>query len=127
MLAFPTCHVVAATVLFDCRVAFRAFFCVGGNPVSRLGVVFALFDPLLNQAARRWLMIIQRTAETEAMVANTIDGRHDTSQVSLFDRALNGILTIWCWAPFQVLPIINIGTSEQDVVAAGIKLACLML
>jgi hypothetical protein len=48
VLAFTASHMIATSVLLDCRVTFWALLCVGGNPVGRLGIISTLLEPLLD-------------------------------------------------------------------------------
>lgn len=63
-------------------------------------------------------MIIQGTAETEAMFTSTMDSGHDLVKIAWFDRTINGVFTVRGRTPFQILPIINIGSGQKVLISA---------
>lgn len=117
MLAFPAGHMVAATVLFDRRVALRALFRIGRNPVCGLRIILAFLQPHFDKGARRWLMVGQGTSKTEAMFASTGNCRDDPKKISFLNPTFDCILAIWRWTPFEVLFVVHIGSCQQDLIS----------
>ena len=62
MLAFIALHVIATAVLLDAYVASWAVLRVSTNVVRRLTIVGALRQPLLDDLAFSWRMIIHATS-----------------------------------------------------------------
>lgn len=111
MLAFSTSHVVAATILFDCRDTLRTLFRIGRYPIRGLRIIFAFLDPFLYQSARRGLMIIRHTPEAEMVFASAFDSRYNHIEISLFCSTLDRIHTVGRRTPFDIIFVINIGAS----------------
>lgn len=61
-------------------------------------------------------MVAERAAKTKPMLACTADCRNDLVQLSPFDGAVDGILAVWRRTPLQVLFIVNVGSSEENLV-----------
>ena len=116
ILAFPASHVIATPILFDRRRAFGAFFGVCVDPIGRLRIILALLDPHLDKGAGRRLMVVERAAKTKAMFACTADCRNDFVQLLPLDDAVDCILAIWRRTPLEMLFIVNVGSSEENLV-----------
>jgi hypothetical protein len=116
VLAFPAGHVVTAAILFYRRVALRAFFRVGRDPIRRFRVVFAFLQPLLHEGTGWRLMICKSASEAEAVFAATMNSGRNYCQLSLLDATLDGIYTFRCWTPFQVVLVIDVGSSKKHLV-----------
>ena len=112
MPAFPTRHVITSSVLLDRRMAPGAFFRVRRDPVGRFGIVFTFLQPHFHQATWRRLVVIQGAAKTEKVLAEALDRRDYTTQVTLFDGTVNGILAIRGRTPFQVFLVVHVGPDQ---------------
>lgn len=107
---------VAAAVLLDRRVAFRAFLGVRRDPVCSLRVVFALLEPPLDKRAWCGLMVGKCAAKAERMPEGTGYGGNDFEEVALLDGAVDGENAVRRWAPLQVLLVVDICASEEFLV-----------
>ena len=116
ILAFPASHVIAPPILFDRRRAFGAFFGVCVDPIGRLRIILAFLDPHLDKGAGCRLMVVERAAKTKSMFACTADCRNDFVQFFPFDDAVDCILAIWRRTPFEMFFIVNVGSSEENLV-----------
>lgn len=65
VLAVEALHVVTAAVLFDANVTLRAVLRVGTDVVGRFAVVGAFGQPLADDLAIGWSMIVGTTAEAK--------------------------------------------------------------
>jgi len=92
-------HMIATAILFDGRMALAAFLSIGGNPISRLGIVFAFLQPELYNWTATGLMIWSAAAKTEEVTAFTVDGGNDGIEGFCGDCAMDGIFAIGGWAP----------------------------
>ena len=112
MLALTACHVVAATILLDCRIAFRTLLGIGRDPVGGFGVVLTLLDPLLDQGAWRRLVIFESATEAKAVFASTFDSWNDAIEILFLDCTFNCVLTIRRRAPLEVLLVIHVSSRQ---------------
>lgn len=62
-------HVIAASILFNCGIAFWTLLCVGSYPIRSFRIVVAFFYPLLEQAAFDWIVPVLAARETECVAA----------------------------------------------------------
>lgn len=116
-------HVVAATILFNRRHTLGAFLGVGRDPVCRLGVVFALFEPLFDQYARTRLVIVVPASEAEAETAIARHGGNDLVQFRLAHLAVDGVFAIRCWAPSQVWLVVDVGPVQELAISKSIAIS----
>ena len=116
MLALPTSHVVAPSILLDCRNALGAFLRVGRDPVGSLRVIGTLLEPLLYEFARSWLMICLAASEAEPMLAVTRNRGHNLIQILLLDAAFDSIDAVGSRAPLQLVFVFDVGSGEKLVV-----------
>jgi hypothetical protein len=63
-------------------------------------------------------MVIQSTAETEAVFASTMDSGHRLVEIAGFDGTIDGVFTVGSRTPFQVLFVINVGSSQKTLISA---------
>ena len=117
MAALPTCHVVAATILLDCRVALGALLCVRRNPVGRLGVILTLLEPPPDQRAWCGLMVVECASKAEMVSAVAVHGGNDLEEVTLLDSAVDGIDAVGSRTPLEVLLVIHICSSEELLIS----------
>lgn len=61
-------------------------------------------------------MVVQRTAKTKVVTAVTMYSGYYFVQVLALDWTLNSVFTIGCGAPFEVLAIVDVGSSEERLV-----------
>lgn len=74
VLAIKALHMIAATVFLDANVTLGAVFGVCAYIISRLTVVGALCQPLLNDLAVSGRVIVHATFETESCMTGLADG-----------------------------------------------------
>jgi hypothetical protein len=103
---------VAATIFLDGGVTLGAFLCVRRYPVGSLRIVLTFLKPFLDNSARRRLVIVESATEAEMVTAATVNGWNDTGKITIFDLTVDCINTVWCRAPFEILKVINVGSSE---------------
>lgn len=103
---------VATTVLFDRGVTFGTLLCVGGYPVGRLRIIFTFLEPFFDNGARRGLVIVEDATEAEMVTAVTVHRWDDTGKFAVLDLAVDRIYAARCRAPFEILEVIDIGSSE---------------
>ena len=103
---------VAATILFDGRVTLGAFLCVRRYPVGSFRIILAFLEPFLDDSARRRLVIVEGATEAEMVTAATMNRWNDTGKVTVLDLAIDGVYAVRCRAPFEVLKVIDVGSSE---------------
>lgn len=118
MFTFPTRHVIATAIFLDGGQALRAFLRVGRYPVCRFRVILAFFKPQFDQRTRRWLMIAEATAKTEAMLFWASDRWYNAIEFIFPDITLNRVLTFWCWTPFQHFLVVHIRTGEKNLISS---------
>ncbi len=66
-------------------------------------------------------MICESASEAEAMLAMTMDSRHNFGQLSFLYAALNSIYTFRCWTPFEVILVVNVGSSQKYFVSVAMS------
>lgn len=103
MLALPTCHMIAATVLFDRGTALGAFFRVRRDPVRRFRIILAFLHPHLHQRTGRWLVIHQGAAKAKPVGAVAGDSGYNLVQLLSLDATFDGVLTIWGGTPLKIV------------------------
>lgn len=91
----PAYHMIAATIFFNCDIAFWTFFRVGRNPIGRLWIVFTFLDPFLQKAAQHGIVPIFTAFETKHM--RTFACHRPGFHINHLD----GISTIDRWTPTQ--------------------------
>ena len=111
-------HVIATSILFNRRVTFGAFLGIGRNPIGRFRVIFTLLLPQLYKSTNTRLMIRQTTTKAESMSTNTLYSRDYFSQLGWWYMAFDSIFTIWRWAPFQKVVVINVGPHQELAIAS---------
>src|SRR5436190_377356 len=110
--AFATSHMVAATVFLDGGVTLGAFLCIRRYPVGRFRIILAFLEPFLDNSARRRLVIVEGATEAEMVTAATMNRWNGTGKVAILDLAIDGVYTVRSRAPFEVLEVIDVGSSE---------------
>ena len=63
-------------------------------------------------------MVAQGAAKAKAMFARARDCRDYSAEILFLNATFQGILAIGSRAPFQVLFVVDVGTSEQHLVSA---------
>lgn len=53
-------------------------------------------------------MIVQRAAEAEVMLTPTLDRRNNAVEVALLHGAVDCILAVRRWTPFEVVHVVDI-------------------
>merc|ERR1712093_872009 len=120
VLALLACHVIAAAVLLDGRLALRALLRVGVDPVCGLRVVLALLDPQLDDVADQGLVVlVAAAAEAEFVVAATaLDSRDDrVERLGSHPGTSDGMLAIRVRAPSQRRIVVNVASVQQFAVS----------
>jgi len=56
---------ITTSIFFNDRTTRWTLFGIGRDPVGRLGVIVALFDPLFDQVATHWVVPILTAGKTE--------------------------------------------------------------
>ena len=102
ILALFARHVIAPTILFDNRFAFRAFVGICRNPVWSLGIVCAFLEPFRSDGADSWFVICSTAAKAEGETALTEDWGYHPVECWFWDVTLYCIFTIWRRAPAEV-------------------------
>ena len=57
-------------------------------------------------------MIIEGTTEAEMVTTTTMYRWNDTGKVTALDLTVDCIYTVRCRAPFEILEVIDVGSSE---------------
>lgn len=109
-------HVVAASVLLDSAGALGAFLGVGRDPVGRLGVVFALLDPQLDQRADGGAVGGLAAAKAEGVAAGASDRGDDDLELLVRGVAFDGILAVGGRAPAEDARVVDVGAVEEALV-----------
>ena len=109
---------VAPSIFLNSRCTFWTLFGICIYPVRCFGVIFTFLDPHFHQLAECWLMVVESTSKAKSMLASTCDCRNDFEEIFLPHATIDGILTIWCWAPFEVVLVIDISSCEEYQVSA---------
>lgn len=78
------------------------------DPVGRFRIVLAFLKPHPYQLTRRRLMVVQRTAKAEMMLAEALNGRHSPVEVTFFDWAVDSVYAVRRRTPFEVVHVVNI-------------------
>eukprot|EP00123_Amoebidium_parasiticum_P016905 comp23632_c1_seq1/m.40283 comp23632_c1_seq1/g.40283 ORF comp23632_c1_seq1/g.40283 comp23632_c1_seq1/m.40283 type:complete len:377 (+) comp23632_c1_seq1:204-1334(+) len=104
------CHVVAATIFFDGRLALWALLCVCGYPVGRLAVIRTLLEPLLEHAALDWVVWLLQAPKAEHVTTQAGDG------FRCRDDDLGRIVTARRWAPLYMLVDAHKGLCDKILV-----------
>lgn len=63
-------------------------------------------------------MVIQGTAETEAVFASTMDSGYRPIEIAGFDRTIDSIFAVRRRTPFEVLFVVNICPSQKTLISA---------
>lgn len=83
MFALTATHMVAALILLDTRAAGRTLTSVRQDPIRCLTFVHALFHPLAQLCARRWVMSLLAALKAERAAAEALDSRDPRTQQDL--------------------------------------------
>ena len=66
-------------------------------------------------------MVVQSTTETEAVLTSARYRRYYSVELSLLNPTLDGVLAIRRRTPFQIIFIVDIGTSKEDLISRVIS------
>ena len=55
-------------------------------------------------------MVVKCATKAEMMLAATLYGGYNATEVALLDRTINSVFTVGSWAPFEIFLIIDIGS-----------------
>jgi hypothetical protein len=66
--------VITSAILLDRHITLWTFFRVGSDPIRRLGIIIALFNPLAQQTTLHWIVPLFGAFEAENVTALALDG-----------------------------------------------------
>jgi hypothetical protein len=66
-------------------------------------------------------VICKSASEAEVMLAATVNSGHNFRQFFFPYVTLNGVHTFRCWAPFQIILVVNIGSSKEHFVSVWLS------
>jgi hypothetical protein len=108
---------VATTILLDSRVAPRTLLGVSGDPIRRLGVIFALLQPHFDQCAGSGLMVGKGATKAKFMVAKASHSGYYTAEIAGPYFAINGIFAVWSRTPFEIFDVVDVCASKKFAVS----------